>query len=223
MNAHTLLAGARGAARLALGLSLLVVAVHFLANGGYGYFRDELYYLACGQHLSFGYVDHPPLVPWMAAASRLLFGESLFAIRLLPAVASGLVVAVIVWMTREMGGGRVAQVVAGVSVLTGASFLLAGDILSTIVFDLLWWTLALHLFVRWLRTRDDRLEVWIGVVIGVGLMTKHNIVFLAFGFGCFLAGQAAARAFKRGGPDRGRCSPRRGRLGQSQLLLLGTR
>lgn len=193
---------ARGAAGLALGLSLLTLAVHFVTNGRYGYFRDELYYLACGQHLSFGYVDHPPLVPWMAAASRLLLGDSLFAIRLLSAVASALVVAVVVAMTRALGGGRPAQTVAGVSVLTGASFLLAGNILSTIVFDLLWWTVALHLFVRWLRTRDGRLELWIGVVIGLGLMTKHNMAFLALGFACLLAGEAAARALGRGGAER---------------------
>ena len=168
-SGSTPLADAGGAARLALGLSLLTLAVHFLANGGYGYFRDELYYLACGQHLSFGYVDHPPLVPWMAAASRGLIGDSLFAIRLLPAVASALVIAVVVAMTWELGGRRLAPAVAGLCVLTGASFLLAGNILSTIVFDLLWWSLALHLFVRWLRTRDDRLQVWIGLGIGLGL------------------------------------------------------
>src|SRR5438105_8604370 len=63
------------------------LAIHFVFNRGYGYFRDELYYLACGQHLDWGYVDQPPLVAVAARLSRTLFGDSLSAIRLLPALA----------------------------------------------------------------------------------------------------------------------------------------
>jgi hypothetical protein len=61
--------------------------IHFLFNGGYGYFRDELYYIACGQHLAFGYVDLPPLSALLVRLSRMLFADSLFSIRFLPALA----------------------------------------------------------------------------------------------------------------------------------------
>ena len=71
----------------------LTLIIHFLTNSRYGYFRDELYYIACGQHLAFGYVDLPPLSALLIRLSRLLLGDSLFAIRFLPAVASALNVA----------------------------------------------------------------------------------------------------------------------------------
>src|SRR5258708_30595050 len=51
--------------------------VHFLWNGRYGYFRDELYYAACGQHLAWGYVDHGPLIRGLGRLSPRLFGASL--------------------------------------------------------------------------------------------------------------------------------------------------
>src|ERR687893_406006 len=61
--------------------------IHLLTAGGYGYFRDELYYIACGEHLDWGYVDHAPMVAWAARLARTIFGDSLLALRLLPAVA----------------------------------------------------------------------------------------------------------------------------------------
>src|SRR5205809_4642410 len=73
--------------------SIAALLVHLLTNGRYGYFRDELYYIACGRHLDFGYVDQPPLSILLLRLSQLLLGDSLFAIRLLPALAGGAVVA----------------------------------------------------------------------------------------------------------------------------------
>jgi 4-amino-4-deoxy-L-arabinose transferase-like glycosyltransferase len=85
------------------GFTLLI---HFLTNGHYNYFRDELYYIACGQHLAFGYVDLPPLSALLVRLSRVLFGDSLFAIRFLPAVAGALNVALTGMIARELGGRR---------------------------------------------------------------------------------------------------------------------
>jgi 4-amino-4-deoxy-L-arabinose transferase-like glycosyltransferase len=77
--------------------SLLAIAVYFaftklllhlLTNNQYGYFRDELYYIACGEHLDWGYVDHAPMAAWLVKFSRTLFGDSLFALRLFPAMAA---------------------------------------------------------------------------------------------------------------------------------------
>jgi hypothetical protein len=78
--------------------------IHFLFNGGYGYFRDELYYIACGQHLAFGYLDLPPLSALLVRLSRMLFGDSLFAIRFLPALAGAGTVALAGAIARELGG-----------------------------------------------------------------------------------------------------------------------
>ena len=65
-------------------LKLLILMIF---SGGYGYFRDELYFLACGEHLDWGYADHAPLIALIARASRAILGDSLFSIRLLPACA----------------------------------------------------------------------------------------------------------------------------------------
>jgi hypothetical protein len=82
------------------------LAIHFVFNRGYGYFRDELYYLACGQHLDWGYVDQPPLVAVAARLSRTLFGDSLSAIRLLPALAGAAKLVLSGLIAREFGGRR---------------------------------------------------------------------------------------------------------------------
>ncbi len=110
---------------------LLVVALaklvlHFAVNlfGAYGYIRDELYYLACSDHLAWGYVDHPPLSIAVLWGVRHVLGDSLFALRLIPAVCGGAVVVLAGLVARELGGGRAAQVLA--AVFTAASPLLLG-------------------------------------------------------------------------------------------------
>ncbi|MGB9030241.1 MAG: glycosyltransferase family 39 protein, partial [Acidobacteriaceae bacterium] len=91
------------------GIAILKLALELHAAPHYGIFRDEMYYLACGQHLGWGYVDHPPLMPFIAWLVSHTLGTSLLAIRLLPALAG----AALVWITgdlaRRMGGGRMAQ------------------------------------------------------------------------------------------------------------------
>src|SRR2546429_4310120 len=89
---------------LTFGFSALALLVHLLTNRRYGYFRDELYYMACGQHLAFGYVDQPPLSILLSRLSRTLFGDSLFAIRFFPALAGAGIVALTGAIAREMGG-----------------------------------------------------------------------------------------------------------------------
>src|SRR5881398_393866 len=98
--------------------------VHLLTNGRYGYFRDELYYLACGQHLAFGYVDQPPLSILVLRLSRTLLGESLPAIRLLPAIAGAGIVVLTGMIARALGGRAWAVALSCAAALAG-TFLLA--------------------------------------------------------------------------------------------------
>src|ERR1019366_10348164 len=92
-----------------LSIAPVKLSVHLYASHGYGYFVDELYYLACGDHLDWGYVDQPPLIALIARLARILFGDSLPAIRLLPAVAGASLVLLAGLIAREFGGGRFAQ------------------------------------------------------------------------------------------------------------------
>src|SRR5436189_1700215 len=91
-------------------MAVLAFAVHLAVNafGGYGYFRDELYYIACSKHLAAGYVDQPPLSILVLAVATRIFGDSVFAIRLVPAILSGLSVGLVGLLARRMGGGRAA-------------------------------------------------------------------------------------------------------------------
>src|SRR6266699_7202099 len=89
---------------LIIWFSAAALLIHLLTNSHYGYFRDELYYIACGQHLAFGYVDLPPLSVLLIRLSRVLLGDSLFGIRFLPAVASAFNVALTGMIARELGG-----------------------------------------------------------------------------------------------------------------------
>src|SRR5438445_3246723 len=117
----------------------LAVFVHFLFNSQYGYFRDELYYAACGEHLAWGYVDHAPLVAVASWISRALFGDSPFALRLLPALSAAPKVWLAGWMAREMGGAKFAQFFAALSVLLAPIYLTFDNFLSMNAFEPVFW------------------------------------------------------------------------------------
>ena len=127
------------------GFTLLI---HFLTNGRYNYFRDELYYIACGQHLAFGYVDLPPLSALLVRLSRVLFGDSLFAIRFLPAVAGALNVALTGMIARELGGRAWAVALSCTASLCAVVFLAVGNFFSMNAFEPLFWMGAIYLLVR---------------------------------------------------------------------------
>jgi len=94
-----------------------------LTNGGYGHFRDELYYIACSKHLAWGFVDQPPFSELTLAACGHLLGYSLFALRFLPAVCGGLVTYLVGLIAPELGGGRFAQGLAATAFIIRGVFL----------------------------------------------------------------------------------------------------
>ncbi|MDQ3134344.1 MAG: glycosyltransferase family 39 protein [Acidobacteriota bacterium] len=163
-------------------LSLGKLLLHFLTNGQYGYFRDELYYLACGEHLDWGYVDQSPLIGVIAKTSRMLLGDSLFAIRFFPAVAGAALVFLMGWLARELGGGRFAMILSAVALLIAPYYLAIGSILTMNAFEPLFWLLCAVLAVRVLKYGDSRLWLLFGLVAGVGLMNKHSTLIFGFSF-----------------------------------------
>ena len=164
-----------------LHLALLTILIHFLSNGGYGYFRDELYYMACGEHLAWGYVDQPPFMPLMAFLTRHLFGESLFALRFLPAICGGLIVLLTGLMARELGGGRYAQALAAMAVMVAPVYLAIDNFFSMNCFDQVFWALGGYILIRILKWRDPKLWLLFGLVAGLGLMNKYSMGFLGLG------------------------------------------
>ena len=158
-------------------LALAKLLIHLSLNGRYGYHHDELYFIACGRHLSFGYVDHAPLVPWIARLSLSVFGHSLRGLRFLPALSGALTVFLTGMLVRRMGGRRFAQTVACIAVIIAPVFLRSGNVLAIPSFEPMYWVLASYLVVRIVQEDKPRLWLWVGLVVGVGLMNKHTMVF----------------------------------------------
>lgn len=176
-------------ARPAAGLLAILAAVafvgHMLVAGNYGYFRDELYYIADGRHLQAGYVDQPLLIGWLAALLRVIAGDGLVAIHVIPALACAAIIAVTGLTARELDGGRVAQVVAGVAALFTVIFMATGSLFSMDVLDELWWALASLILLRLLRRDAPRLWLLVGMVIALALLNKLTVLF--FCLALFLA------------------------------------
>src|SRR5260370_11515589 len=117
------------------GLSFGLFLLHMLFNGRYGYFVDELYYLACSHHLDWGYVDQAPLIAVITWFERVTLGDSLHALRFLPAVAAGVLVFLTALIARELGARRYAQVLACVAVIVAPLYLGLDPLLPMNPFD----------------------------------------------------------------------------------------
>src|SRR5215471_1638154 len=148
--------------------SAAALLVHLLTNGRYGYFRDELYYIACARHLAFGYVDQPPLSILLLRLSELLLGNSLFAIRLLPALAGAAIVALTGIIARELGGRGWAIALACAGSLCALFNLAVGNFFSMNAFEPLFWMGAVYLVIRIINGGSPTLWLSFGVVLGLG-------------------------------------------------------
>jgi hypothetical protein len=172
---------AANAAIVLVGLAVAKLAIQLAGIRNYGFFRDELYYLACGRHLAWGYVDQPPLIAGVAWLSSHLFGESITAVRLFPTLAGVAVVVLTALLARELAGGRFAQFLAALTILFAPSYLAFDDFLSMNAFEPLFWLLCALLMVRIVKNATPSLWLAFGAVAGIGLENKHTM--LAFGFG----------------------------------------
>jgi hypothetical protein len=162
------------------------LAIHLLWANGYGYFRDELYYLACARRLAWGYVDHPPLSIAILALDRAALGDSRLALRLVPALAGAVTVLLTGWLARELGGGRVAMVLAAVAALVAPMYLALDHCYSMNALDVLFWTAAVCLVARALRDPPGatwRIWLALGMVLGLGLLNKASVLWLMGGGG----------------------------------------
>ena len=156
-----------------------------LATAGvYGIFVDELYFLACGEHLAWGYVDMPPLTAAQAWVARSLLGGSQFAIRLLPALEMSALVLLVGALVRRLGGGRWAQVTAALATSLAPVLLSFGSILSMNAVEPLVWTGMAYALVRVVHG-EPRWWLAFGAIAGVGLENKDTV--LVWGFAVVVA------------------------------------
>ena len=154
------------------GLAVLKLVIHLLTSSNYGYFRDEFYYIAASQHLSFGYVDFPPFIALLTAFIRLALGHSLLALHFFPALAGAGVVFLTGLMARQLGADPFGQVLAALAALIAPQYLGANALLTMDSFDMLAWAAALVVLI--LILKYDRPKLWLvfGLVLGIGLTIK---------------------------------------------------
>jgi hypothetical protein len=164
-----------------LGIAVIAAAatgVELAVSARYGYARDELYFLAAGHHLAFGYVDQPPLTPLLARISAAVTGNTLVGLRVLPALGLAALVLATAAMSRRLGAGRTGQLLAALAAATCGEFL--GDMheLTTAAPDFVFWAVTLLLVMRLLDSQDPRWWVAIGGCVGIASEAKWNIGFL---------------------------------------------
>jgi 4-amino-4-deoxy-L-arabinose transferase-like glycosyltransferase len=173
--------------RISLGLLLTIgslkLAAHFatLAITPYEFHRDEFLYMAMGNYLRLWQMDFPPLIAVIANVARGVFGDSLFALRLAPALAGTAVMVLSIVIAREVGGGRMAQFLAGCAVLISPLFLRSAALFHPVVFDQLWWTLGFVAIIKLGKTKNPFWWIVLGIAGGLGLLTKFSIFFFGFG------------------------------------------
>jgi hypothetical protein len=168
------------ATALTLALAKLVVEMNSVRS--YGFFRDELYYLACTEHLAWGYVDHPPLSIAILRVWRAIAGDSLVALRFVPALAGAAVLYVTARTARALGGGTLGAAIAGGAVLVAPGFLAVHRLYSMNAIDHLVWAIVAALAVRIADEPEDR-RAWIGlgIALGLGGLNKWSVAWLAPG------------------------------------------
>ena len=150
---------------------------HVCTAGRYGIFRDELYYLACSEHLAWGYVDQPPLIALVAWIARHVFGESLYGLRFIPAVAGAATVWLTAKLAAEMGGGRFAQIMAAVAVIATPIYLILHHWLTMNAFEPLIWVACAWCIVRAISRAEPRYWIYFGLLAGLGLENKYTTAF----------------------------------------------
>jgi 4-amino-4-deoxy-L-arabinose transferase-like glycosyltransferase len=161
--------------RWLLGVAGLLAAVLVATSWRYGYHRDELYFLAAGRHLAWGYPDQPPLTPLLLRVADVLGGGTLVGVRVPSALAAAATVVLAGLTAAEMGGGRRAQVIAAGCVAVSSFTLVTGHFVTTTTFDALFSAALCWLVARCLARGEPRLLAPAGLVLGVGLLNKDLV------------------------------------------------
>ncbi len=168
---------------IGVALAIFAALLHGATSARYGFFRDELYFIACSKHLAWGYVDQPPLVAFAAWITAPV-GYHAMALRALPVLAAALTVYVAVALAREVGGGPFAQFLAGLATLLVPAYMLLGNVLTTTSFEPLSWTLVTYLAVRLVRADAASAPRWwmlLSIAIAFGAYGKYSIGLLVAG------------------------------------------
>src|SRR3984893_4552157 len=150
-------------------IALAKFLFHVYFNNRYGYFRDEFDYMSCGDHLAWGYVDQPPLIPFLIHVSRAVLGDSLRAIRFIPALASSLLVVQAGLLAREFGGRRFAVLLSAITIVLAPQYLSNGSLLGPNGLEPNLWMGGAYFAILAIKREQPRYWLWFGMIAGIGL------------------------------------------------------
>lgn len=174
----------------------LKLLIHLPFLGRWGFHHDELYFLACGRHLAFGYVDHSPMVPWIVRLAEEIMPGNLVFMRLFSVLAGVIAVVLTALLTRRLDGGRFAQALACLTMITAPAFLRMNGVVCIPSFEIVFWIAASYLALLAIDDQRPRLWLAVGGVSGLGLMTKHSLLFFGFGLAVAILLTPARRGLK---------------------------
>jgi hypothetical protein len=160
-------------------IAAVYFSLHLLTSTRYGYFRDALYYLACSEHLAFGYVDQPPLIAVIAWITRHTLGTSLPALLFWPALAGAARIVLTSAFARELGARRFGTVLAAALAATPSVWWVIDHQFAMNSFEALFWGGLAFTVLRLIKTGNPKLWLAFGAIAGVGLETKYSIVIFA--------------------------------------------
>lgn len=159
-----------------LAMGVIKFITHMLISGNYELHRDAYLYLSYADHPQWGYMSNPPFIMVMSWLATKIFGGSAFAIRFFPALAGAISMVLLGRLTKELGGKKWAVIIATTAYLVAPIFLRSNSLFQPVAFDQMFWFLYLFLFVKLLQTQNKNYWFVLGIVAGVGFLTKYTIV-----------------------------------------------
>lgn len=158
---------------------ILKIGLNLIAISHFGFHRDELLHLALGDHLAWGYKEVPPFIALLAKITTTVFGTSVFAARIFTTICAGAIVWLVGSITVELGGKMFAITLACLSIIFAPAFVASDYLFQPVVFDQLWWVLCVWLLIRYINYHAVKYIYLLGIVIGIGLLTKYTMGFFA--------------------------------------------
>lgn len=180
---------------LVLYIAGIKLLLHLLTASRYGFFGDEMYYLACAERLDWGYVDQPPVIALVAWFVRHVFGGSLFALHLLPAISGAAKIVLTGLIARELGARRFGMALSALATFCALIYWPLDHLFTMNTFEPLIWMGCALLVARIAKTGDQKLWLWFGLLAGIGLETKYSMALFGFGIAVGLLLTPERKAF----------------------------
>lgn len=180
---------------IVLPLAVAKLLIHFVTNAvsGFGLHRDEYLYMAESDHLAWGYMEVPPMIAVIGKAAKIIFGHNEFAVRFFPAIIGALTIILLGIMIKDLGGKKWAQLVGCTGFLLSPVFLGSNNLFQPVSFNQFFWFLSAFILVKivnreanrnldksseeFLSPRFDSLWIALGILAGLGFLTKYSIIF----------------------------------------------